>query len=193
MSSTRSLSILGSTGSIGCNTLDVVSRRPEISVFALSAHTNVELLAKQCAQFRPRFAVVTKPSFHDRFKALLKEIDSDTVLLDTINPLEEIASHESVDTVMAAIVGATGLSSSLAAAIAGKRLLLANKESLIMSGQLFTSAARDHGAEIIPIDSEHNAIFQCLAETRDVDSGRTDTRFLKKIILTATRRSTIST
>ena len=185
MSSTRSLSILGSTGSIGRNTLDVVSRRPEISVFALSAHTNVELLAKQCAQFRPRFAVVTKPSFHDRFKALLKEIDSDTVLLDTINPLEEIASHESVDTVMAAIVGATGLSSSLAAAIAGKRLLLANKESLIMSGQLFTSAARDHGAEIIPIDSEHNAIFQCLAETRDVDSGRTDTRFLKKIILTA--------
>lgn len=185
MSSTRSLSILGSTGSIGCNTLDVVSRCPEISVFALSAHTNVELLARQCAQFKPRFAVVTNPSFHDRFNALLNEVDCDTVLLDTANPLEEIASHELVDTVMAAIVGAAGLPSGLAAAAAGKRLLLANKESLIMSGQLFTSAAREHGAEIIPIDSEHNAIFQCLAEARDVDSGKTNTQFVKKIILTA--------
>jgi 1-deoxy-D-xylulose-5-phosphate reductoisomerase len=129
--------------------------------------------------------VVTNPAFHDRFRALLKEVDSETVLLDTENPLEEIASHELVDTVMAAIVGAAGLPSGLAAAIAGKRLLLANKESLIMSGQLFTSAARDHGADIIPIDSEHNAIFQCLAEARDVETGRTNTQFVKKIILTA--------
>ena len=185
MAAMRNLTILGSTGSIGRNTLDVVARCNDVSVFALSAHSNVELLVEQCAQFQPQFAVVTDAAHQDRCKQLLLESKCETVLLDTATALDEIASHESVDMVMAAIVGAAGLSSGLAAVTAGKRLLLANKESLIMSGELFTDAARQHGAEIIPIDSEHNAIFQCLAEARQGDKGAIDTRFVNKIVLTA--------
>ena len=184
MTGNRQLTVLGSTGSIGRSTLDVVSRCDNISVFALSAYRNSELLLSQCLQYKPRYAVLVDPEQHQHFKRLLAESGCKTEFLDTEDALEFIAAHEQVDVVMAAIVGAAGLASGLAAVSAGKRLLLANKESLIMSGKLFIEAAKQNNADIIPIDSEHNAIFQCLAETR---SGLSvpDWRFVDKLVLTA--------
>ncbi len=184
MNGYRQLTILGSTGSIGRSTLDVVSRCDNISVFALSAYRNSEMLLTQCLQYEPRYAVLVDPEQHQQFKRLLSESGCKTEFLDTEDALELIAAHEQVDVVMAAIVGAAGLASGLAAVSAGKRLLLANKESLIMSGKLFTEAAKQNNADIIPIDSEHNAIFQCLAETRSGLSV-TDRRFVDKLVLTA--------
>ena len=184
MNGCRQLTVLGSTGSIGRNTLDVVSRCENISVFALSAYRNSELLLSQCLQYDPQYAVLMDPSQHKHFKRLLAESDCKTEFLDTEDALEFIAAHEQVDVVMAAIVGSAGLVSGLAAVSAGKRLLLANKESLIMSGKLFIEAAKQNHADIIPIDSEHNAIFQCLAETRSGLSV-TDGRFVDKLVLTA--------
>ena len=184
MNGYRQLTVLGSTGSIGRSTLDVVSRCDNISVFALSAYRNSELLLSQCLQYKPRYAVLVDPEQHQHFKRLLAESGCKTEFLDTDDALEFIAAHEQVDVVMAAIVGAAGLASGLAAVSAGKRLLLANKESLIMSGKLFIEAAKQNNADIIPIDSEHNAIFQCLAETRSGLSV-TDWRFVDKLVLTA--------
>jgi len=184
MTGNRQLTVLGSTGSIGRNTLDVVSRCDNISVFALSAYRNSELLLSQCLQYKPRYAVLADPELHQHFKRLLAESGCKTEFLDTEDALESIAAHEQVDVVMAAIVGAAGLASGLAAVSAGKRLLLANKESLIMSGKLFIEAAKQNNADIIPIDSEHNAIFQCLAETRSGFSVP-DGRFVDKLVLTA--------
>lgn len=184
MTVNRQLTVLGSTGSIGRSTLDVVSRCDNISVFALSAYRNSELLLRQCLQYEPQYAVLVDPEQHQHFKRLLAESGCKTEFLDTEDALELIAAHEHVDVVMAAIVGAAGLASGLAAVSAGKRLLLANKESLIMSGKLFIDAAKQNNADIIPIDSEHNAIFQCLAETR---SGLSVTNgpFVDKLVLTA--------
>lgn len=184
MTGSRQLTVLGSTGSIGRSTLDVVSRCDNISIFALSAYRNGELLLSQCLQYKPRYAVLVDSEQHQHFKRLLAESGCKTEFLDTEDALELIAAHEQVDVVMAAIVGAAGLASGLAAVSAGKRLLLANKESLIMSGKLFIEAAKQNNADIIPIDSEHNAIFQCLAETR---SGLSvpDGRFVDKLVLTA--------
>ena len=184
MNGYRQLTVLGSTGSIGRSTLDVVSRCDNISVFALSAYRNSEMLLSQCLQYEPRYAVLVDPEQHQHFKRLLAESGCKTEFLDTEDALELIAAHEQVDVVMAAIVGAAGLASGLAAVSAGKRLLLANKESLIMSGKLFIEAAKQNNADIIPIDSEHNAIFQCLAETRSGLSV-TDGRFVDKLVLTA--------
>ena len=184
MTVNRQLTVLGSTGSIGRSTLDVVSRCDNISVFALSAYRNSELLLNQCLQYEPQYAVLVDLEQHQHFKGLLAESGCKTEFLDTEDALELIAAHEHVDVVMAAIVGAAGLASGLAAVSAGKRLLLANKESLIMSGKLFIDAAKQNNAEIIPIDSEHNAIFQCLAETRSGLSV-TDGRFVDKLVLTA--------
>lgn len=184
MTGYRQLTVLGSTGSIGRSTLDVVSRCDNISVFALSAYRNSEMLLSQCLQYEPRYAVLVDPEQHQHFKRLLAESGCKTEFLDTEDALELIAAHEQVDVVMAAIVGAAGLASGLAAVSAGKRLLLANKESLIMSGKLFIDAAKQNNADIIPIDSEHNAIFQCLAETRSGLSV-TDGRFVDKLVLTA--------
>ena len=184
MTGNRQLTVLGSTGSIGRSTLDVVSRCDNISVFALSAYRNSELLLNQCLQYKPRYAVLADQEQHQHFKRLLAESGCKTEFLDTEDALEFIAAHEQVDVVMAAIVGAAGLASGLAAVSAGKRLLLANKESLIMSGKLFIEAAKQNNADIIPIDSEHNAIFQCLAETRSGLSV-TDGRFVDKLVLTA--------
>ena len=184
MTGKRQLTVLGSTGSIGRSTLDVVSRCDNISIFALSAYRNSELLLSQCLLHEPKYAVLVDPEQHKYFKRLLALSGCKTEFLDTEDALEFVAAHEQVDVVMAAIVGAAGLSSGLAAVSAGKCLLLANKESLIMSGKLFMDTAKRNNADIIPIDSEHNAIFQCLAETRSGLSS-TDGRFVDKLVLTA--------
>ena len=184
MTGKRQLTVLGSTGSIGRSTLDVVLRSDNISIFALSAYRNSELLLSQCLQHEPKYAVLVDLEQHKDFKRLLSVSGCKTEFLDTEDALEFVAGHEQVDVVMAAIVGAAGLSSGLAAVSAGKCLLLANKESLIMSGKLFMDAAKRNNADIIPIDSEHNAIFQCLAETRSGLSS-TEGRFVDKLVLTA--------
>ena len=155
--------VLGATGSIGVNTLDVIARHPgRYEVFALSAHSRVEELLAQCRRFKPRYAVLTQSGAARQLREQLG--NSATVVLDGEAALAEIAAHPEVDVVMAAIVGAVGLAPCLAAARAGKRLLLANKEALVVGGSLFMQAARDGGATLLPIDSEHSAIFQCLPE-----------------------------
>lgn len=160
----RKVAVLGATGSIGLSTLDVIERHPDrFSVFALTAHQQVSKLAELCIKFNPVFAVVGS---EDAAKLLTAQLPAQTrtKVLSGSKALDEIASHPDVDTVMAAIVGAAGLSSSLAAAKAGKRVLLANKETLVAGGALFMNAVKQSGAELLPIDSEHNAIFQCLPE-----------------------------
>ena len=184
MTGKRQLTVLGSTGSVGRSTLDVVSRCDNISLFALSAYRNSELLLSQCLKHEPKYAVLVDREQHKDFKRLLAVSGCKTEFLDTEDALEFVAAHEQVDVVMAAIVGAAGLSSGMAAVSAGKCLLLANKESLIMSGKLFIDTAKRNNADIIPIDSEHNAIFQCLAETRSGLSS-TEGRFVDKLVLTA--------
>jgi len=177
----RRVAVLGATGSIGANTLDVIARHPgRFEVFALSAATRVDLLEQQCRRFAPRFAVMaSEPAARD-LAGRLRAAGSATQVLWGQGALDEVASHEEVDLVMAAIVGAAGLSSCLAAARAGKRLLLANKEALVVGGDLFMQAVRAGGATLLPIDSEHSAIFQSLPE----DPRTWDAR-VEKIILTA--------
>lgn len=162
----RSLTILGSTGSIGTSTLDVIARHPErYQVFALSAHRQAEQLVEQCRRFQPRFAVIVDET---RRAAVAEALHgSETTVLSGEAALNHIASAPECDTVMAAIVGAAGLASSLAAARAGKRILLANKEALVMAGPIFIEAVKANGASLLPIDSEHNAIFQCLPVSRE--------------------------
>ena len=168
------LAILGATGSIGASTLDVVARHPDrYKVFALSANGSADALLELCKVHKPRYAVLSgTPESSSLRKEFSKE---NTELLFGTKALEEIASHPDCHAVMAAIVGAAGLPSTLAAARGGKRLLLANKEALVMGGPLVIEAAKRSGAELLPIDSEHNAVFQCLAGGRGV----------RKIILTA--------
>jgi len=173
--------VLGSTGSVGVSTLDVISRHPErFEVFALSAATKVDELLAQCAQFSPRFAVMASAPHAALLAEKIKQNNLKTVVLAEVDALEKIASHEEVDAVMAAIVGAAGLGPCLAAARAGKRLLLANKEALVVGGELFMRTVREGGATLLPIDSEHSAIFQSLPEDPSTWSRRID-----KIILTA--------
>jgi 1-deoxy-D-xylulose-5-phosphate reductoisomerase len=175
------LTILGSTGSVGTSTLDVVSRHLEdYEVFALSAATQVDLLLAQCAQFKPRFAVMASPAHARALAEKIKANGLATEVLQASDALEQIAAHEDVDAVMAAIVGAAGLGPCLAAARAGKRLLLANKEALVVGGALFMDTVKRHGATLLPIDSEHSAIFQCLPEDRTTWARRVDS-----ILLTA--------
>ncbi|MBD9406359.1 1-deoxy-D-xylulose-5-phosphate reductoisomerase [Acidovorax sp. ACV02] len=175
------LTVLGSTGSIGTSTLDVVARHPErFEVFALSAATQVDLLLQQCAQFRPRYAVMASASHAAELAEKLQANSLPTKVIQAQDALEIIASHDEVDAVMAAIVGAAGLAPCLAAARAGKRLLLANKEALVVGGGLFMQTVRDGGATLLPIDSEHSAIFQCLPEDPATWSDRVDS-----ILLTA--------
>lgn len=175
------LTVLGSTGSIGTSTLDVVARHPErFEVFALSAATQVDLLLAQCAQFRPRYAVMASAPHAAALADKLQVNGLPTQVIQTQDALEMIASHDDVDAVMAAIVGAAGLAPCLAAARAGKRLLLANKEALVVGGGLFMQTVRDGGATLLPIDSEHSAIFQCLPEDPTTWSDRVDS-----ILLTA--------
>ena len=173
--------ILGSTGSIGTSTLDVLSRHPDrFEVFALTAHHRVDELLAQCLAWKPRFAVLPESVQAQLLQARLREAGSATAVLVGAEALCEMASHPEVDAVMAAIVGAAGLPPCLAAARAGKRLMLANKEALVVGGALFMSAVREGGALLLPIDSEHSAIFQCLPEDRSAWAGRVD-----HIILTA--------
>ena len=177
----QKITILGSTGSIGKNTLDVVARHPDrYEVFALSAATQVDLMLEQCAQFKPRFAVMASAPHAQLLAEKIKQNRLPTSVLQAQGALEIIASHEEVDAVMAAIVGAAGLSPCLAAARAGKRLLLANKEALVVGGNVFMRAVREGGATLLPIDSEHSAIFQCLPEDPACWAERVDS-----ILLTA--------
>ena len=159
----RHLTVLGATGTIGVNTLDVVARHPErFNVVALSGSSQLDKLAAQCRIHQPRYAVVLDASSAARLRDMLKAAGSATEVLWGMAALEQVAALPEVDTVMAAIVGAAGLRPTLAAARAGKRILLANKETLVMAGSLFMQAVADGGAELLPIDSEHNAIFQSL-------------------------------
>ncbi len=183
------VTILGATGSVGSSTLDVIGRQSErFHAFALTAHSNVQRLYEQCVQFLPEIAVMVKKSSADELQQRLKNNPKTTSIhvLSGREALEQVASHEKVDYVMAAIVGAAGLSSSLAAAKSGKRILLANKESLVMSGALFMQAVKDNGATLLPIDSEHNAIFQSMPEQFDTSKDKKLSDFgIEKILLTA--------
>jgi len=181
MSDKQRLTILGSTGSIGVSTLDVVARHPDrFEVFALSAATRVDELLAQCAQFRPRFAVMASDAHAAELADRLRRHDLPTEVLRAPDALAQIASHEDVDAVMAAIVGAAGLAPCLAAARAGKRLLLANKEALVVGAEMFMDAVVRGGATLLPVDSEHSAIFQSLPEDPSTWPRRID-----KILLTA--------
>lgn len=176
------VAVLGSTGSIGVSTLDVLARHPDrFEIIALTAHTNVARLREQCLTHRPAFAVMASEHSAAQLQAELKQAGAATQVLSGAEALCTIASHPQVDAVMAAIVGAAGLGSSLAAAQAGKRILLANKEALVMSGALFMQAVRAGRATLVPVDSEHNAIFQCLAgqSTTNPRAG------VRRILLTA--------
>ncbi|MBI3103148.1 MAG: 1-deoxy-D-xylulose-5-phosphate reductoisomerase [Burkholderiales bacterium] len=175
------ITVLGSTGSIGTNTLDVVARHPgRFEVFALSAATQVDTLLAQCARFSPRYAVMASPDHAHELAEKCRQNRLATQVIQAQDAIETIASHPEVDVVMAAIVGAAGLAPCLAAARAGKRLLLANKEALVVGGEVFLQAVREGGATLLPIDSEHSAIFQSLPDDPSTWQRRVD-----KIILTA--------
>lgn len=177
----QNITILGSTGSIGTSTLDVVARHPDrFKVFALTASTQVDLMLAQCAQFKPEFAVMASEEAGRVLASKVAENRLNTLVLYGSSAIEMVASHECTDAVMAAIVGAAGLGPCLAAARAGKRLLLANKEALVLGGEVFLAAVKEGGARLLPIDSEHSAIFQSLPEDPSVWNERVD-----KIILTA--------
>ena len=177
----QTVSILGSTGSIGVNTLDVIARQPDrYRVFALTAHSRVDIMTAQCVQFRPRYAVMVSEPHARELKGALAGLGLPTEVLSGAQALEWVAAHEDVSTVMAAIVGAAGLASCIAAALAGKRLLLANKEALVVGGAFFMDAVQRGGATLLPIDSEHSAIFQSLPE-----NPQAWPQVIDKIILTA--------
>lgn len=160
----KGLCILGATGSIGESTLDVVNRHPDkYKVVALTANTNIDLLLAQCQEYKPEYVVVVDEKKSEFFKEKIQNSALSTIQVMTgVKALEFVATLDSVDSVMAAIVGAAGLLPSLAAAKAGKTVLLANKEALVMSGDIFMQAVKEAGATLLPIDSEHNAIFQCM-------------------------------
>ena len=168
------VTVLGATGSIGASTLDVLARHPDrYRVFALTAHAGADALLELCRRHRPRYAVLSGAAEDRLLREQFSQAGSE--LLFGPAALELVVSDPACQTVMAAIVGAAGLAATLAAARGGKRVLLANKEALVMAGPLFMRAARDSGAQILPVDSEHNAVFQCFSEKKSV----------RKIILTA--------
>ena len=179
----QQVTILGATGTIGVNTLDVISQHlHRFEVFALTANQNVDVLFNQCQKFNPRYAVMLEEQAADQLSAKLKQAASATEVLSGMAALEFVSAHEKVDAVMAAIVGSAGLKPAIAAAKAGKRILLANKETLVMAGSIFMQAVEEGGATLLPIDSEHNAIFQVMPHEKRAslnDSG------VKKILLTA--------
>ena len=182
----RCLTILGATGSIGVSTLRVIAEHPDrFSVYALTAHRNVQRLAEQCLAFAPKYAVVADAAAAGELGELLRRQGSATRVEFGAQALAAVASAVEVDTVMAAIVGGAGLLPTLAAAKAGKKVLLANKEALVMAGALFMDAARASGAAILPIDSEHNAIFQCLPVNDAARFDHASSNGFEKIVLTA--------
>ncbi len=181
MATRQRLCILGSTGSVGVNTLEVVALHPDrFEVVALSAHQRIDELREQCLRWRPRWAVLHQPQLAQQLAQALRSAGLRTEVLHGPQALAQLAGHAEVDVVMAAIVGAAGLAPCLAAAKAGKRLLLANKEALVVGGALFMSAVAQGGATLLPIDSEHSAIFQCLPDDRSAWAQRVD-----HIVLTA--------
>jgi len=174
----QGITILGATGSIGINTLDVISRHPNrFQVIALTAHNSEERLFQQCLAFRPKYAVLTDLIAAERFSTRARIELPELIVLAGESGLNTVVTLPEVNQVMAAIVGAAGLNSTFAAVRAGKRVLLANKESLVMAGKLFIDTARNCNSQIVPVDSEHNAIFQCL--------NYDNTRFVRRILLTA--------
>ncbi|MGY1487814.1 1-deoxy-D-xylulose-5-phosphate reductoisomerase [Methylobacillus pratensis] len=177
----QNVTILGATGTIGLNTLDVIARHPgRYRVFALTANSRVDELAELCLQYQPRYAVMLDSAAAEKLQQRLK--GTETQVLSGLEALEEVAAHPEVHVVMAAIVGAAGLKPAMAAAYAGKRILLANKETLVMAGKLFMQAVEEGGATLLPIDSEHNAIFQVMPPARLAaleDGG------VRRILLTA--------
>ena len=179
----QSITLLGATGSIGVSTLGVIARHPErYRIFALTAHIQVEALAAQCILFRPEVAVVGSASAAQKLNVLLRQRGLNTEVTYGEAALCAVASAPGCDVVMAAIVGAAGLAPTLAAAFAGKKILLANTEALVMSGRLLMDAVARHGATLLPIDSEHNAIFQCLPQPYRRDPG---SHGVARIVLTA--------
>ena len=169
------VAVLGSTGSIGVNTLDVIARHPDrFEVVALTAATQVDVMLAQCVQFKPRVAVMASAPHARELAEKIKQKGLTTQVDQAPEAIESVASSGEVDTVMAAIVGAAGLAPCLAAARAGKRLLLANKEALVVGGDVFMNAVREGGATLLPIDSEHSAIFQCLPEDASQWARRID-------------------
>ena len=183
MKARAGVAILGSTGSIGISTLDVLRRHADrFRVVALTAHRDVEVLLEQCLAFEPDYAVMADETAAERLRDRLRAADRPVEVLAGAAGLERVAALPEVDQVMAAIVGAAGLLPTLAAARAGKRLLLANKEALVMAGPLFVAAVRDRGAELLPIDSEHNAVFQCLPP--DFATAGLESCGVRRILLT---------
>ncbi len=179
----QNVAILGATGTIGIQTLDVIAQHPDhFNVFALTANHNVQGMLRLCAQYQPKYAVMLQDKAAKELDAELKAINVTTTVLSGEKALAEIAAHHEVDTVMAAIVGAAGLHPAMAAARAGKRILLANKETLVMAGNLFMRAVEEGGATLLPIDSEHNAIFQVMPQQRAETLGQMG---IKRVLLTA--------
>ncbi|MBS1130360.1 MAG: 1-deoxy-D-xylulose 5-phosphate reductoisomerase [Proteobacteria bacterium] len=179
----QNITVLGATGSIGVSTLDVIRRHPDrYRAFALCAHSQVDKLFEQCVEFRPRFAVLRDASLAAALSERCRSVGLDTEVRHGVEALIELSSLPEVDAVMAAIVGAAGLEPTLAAARAGKKVMLANKEVLVMAGELFMHAVREYGATLLPVDSEHNAIFQSLPAdfARGLESCG-----VQKILLTA--------
>jgi len=185
----RHICVLGSTGSIGVSTLDVIRAHPDLfKVESLTAHSNIELLAKQCAEFKPKMVVIGSADAANRLNDQLKVMGLNITVEHGAKALVTASTLTSVDTVMAAIVGAAGLLPTIEAAKLGKRILLANKEALVMAGDLFMSAVASSGAELLPIDSEHNAIYQCLPDANTSNGGsrgKYSTLGVKEILLTA--------
>lgn len=178
----QQVTVLGATGSIGVSTLDVLARHPEkFTVYALTANSQWQKLAEQCCATQPRYAVLVDEAAAEKLRLELRQRGCATEVLAGEQALLQVAADVAVDTVMAAIVGAAGLLPTLAAVRAGKRVLLANKEALVMAGGLFMAAVREHGATLLPIDSEHNAIFQCLPS----DYSNFERGGIRKILLTA--------
>lgn len=178
----KGISILGATGSIGVSTLDVLRHHPaDYRVIALTANRDVERLLEQCQEFSPDYAVMADESAAEKLAEQVHAQGLSVEVLAGTEGLERVAALPETDYVMAAIVGAAGLLPTLAAARAGKRVLLANKEALVMSGHLFMQAVRENGAELLPIDSEHNAIFQCMPQ--DYRAGM-DAKGVRRILLT---------
>lgn len=182
----KGIAVLGSTGSIGVSTLDVVERHPDrFRVVALTANRSVQPMLEQCRRVRPAYAVMVDADAAETLRAALSDMAAPPKVLSGPEALEMVAALPEVDYVMAAIVGAAGLMSSLAAARAGKRLLLANKEALVVAGAILMRAAQDNGATLLPIDSEHNAIYQCLPSNRNPENAGLQRLGVDRILLTA--------
>lgn len=185
MSYQQKLVVLGATGSIGLSTLDVIARnKTRFSIFALTAGRNAKKMAELCLAHNPLYAVMAEQNSANELRDLLANTQCKTQVQSGEQAMSELAAHSDVDTVMSAIVGAAGLIPTLSAVEAGKKILLANKESLVMSGQLFIDKVKQHGATLLPIDSEHNAIFQCLPSSLQGSQGVLNQHGVSKILLT---------